>query len=123
MKSVLTATLALVALAAFSDPAFAQQKETPKSPPTGVATTQPATGEKRIDKPSPQLMTGKVIKVDAKAKSFTVSSKGKQFTFSAAELKGPLPEVGKIIDITYHQTTPGGPLKSIALNSSRSNVY
>jgi hypothetical protein len=116
-------TLTLVTLAASSDLAVAQQKETQKSPPTGVATTQPATGEKRVDKASPQLMTGKVIKVDAKVKSFTIIAKGKQFTFSAAELKGPLPEVGKIIDVTYHQITPGEPLRSIALNSSRSNVY
>ena len=100
MKNVLTVTLALVALAAFSYPAVAQQKETPKSPPTGAATTQPSPAARTSAHATEQLMTGKVIKVDAKAKNFTVISKGKQFTFSAAKLKGPLPEVGKIIDIS-----------------------
>jgi hypothetical protein len=123
MKNGLTVTLTLVALTALFNPAFAQQKETPKSPPAGAATTQPSAAAKNSGHATEQLMTGKVITVDPKAKSFTVISKGKQFTFSAAELKAPLPEVGKIIDIKYHQTTPGGPLKSIALNSSRSNVY
>jgi hypothetical protein len=46
----------------------------------------------------------------------------KEVTFSAAELKAPLPKVGEIIDITYTRTT-GGLMKSINLNSSRSNVY
>lgn len=123
MKNVLTVTLALVALAAFSDPVVAQQKGTQKTPPTGAATTQPSAAAKNSGHAMEQVMTGKVLKVDAKAKSFTVISKGKQFTFSAAELKGPLPEVGKIMDITYHQTTPGGAFLSISLNSSRSNIY
>lgn len=123
MKNGLTATLTLVALAAFSDLAVSQQKEAQKSPPAGAATTQASAAARNSGHAVEQLMTGKVIKVNAKAKSFTVVSKGKQFTFSAADLKGPLPEVGKIMDITYHETTPGGPLQSIALNSSRSNIY
>ena len=68
-------------------------------------------------------MTGKVVKVDAAAKTFTVVSKGKQLTFSAAKQKGPLSKVGSIVDITYTQPTPGGPLQSINLNSSRSNTF
>jgi hypothetical protein len=63
-----------------------------------------------------------VTLVDEGAKTFTVMAKGKPFTFDASELKA-LPKVGEIIDITYTQTTPGGPMKSINLNSSRSNVY
>lgn len=122
MKNALTVTLSFVALAACSDIAVAQQKEAPKSPATGAATAQPPATARTSAHATEQVMTGKVIKVDAKAKSFTVLSKGKQFTFSSAALKGPLPEVGKIFDITYRQTTPGGPLQSIALNSSRSNI-
>jgi hypothetical protein len=74
------------------------------------------------DKGSTKVMTGKVLRVNEKAKTFTVMANGKEVTFSAREMKA-LPEVGRIIDITYTQTTPGGPLNSISLNSSRSNIY
>jgi hypothetical protein len=74
------------------------------------------------DKGSTKVMTGKVMRVNEKAKTFTVMANGKEVTFSAREMKA-LPEVGRIIDITYTQTTPGGPLNSISLNSSRSNIY
>jgi hypothetical protein len=136
MKSVLTAILAFAALVAFSGPTVAQQQSTQKTKqpePTKQPVSLEATTVKGSksnsdnrstqDKASPLVMTGKVTAVDPKAKTFTVTAKGKQFTFSAAELKGPLPEVGKILDITYTQATPGGTLKSIALNSSRSNIY
>jgi hypothetical protein len=123
MKSVLSATVALAALALFSDPAFAEQKETSKNPPTAAATTQPSAAAKNSAHATEQVMTGKVIKVDAVAKTFTVTSKGKQFTFSAAKQKGPLPKVGSVVDITYTQPTPGGPMYSSNLNSSRSNTF
>ena len=136
MKSVLTVTLVLVTLAAFSDSAVAQPQSTqktkqpePTKPPVSLEATtvkgSKSNSDNRStqDKASPLVMTGKVTAVDPKAKTFTVTAKGKPFTFSAAELKGPLPEVGKILDITYTQATPGGTLKSIALNSSRSNIY
>lgn len=142
MKKMLTVTLALVALAAFSDPAVAQQKGKQKSPAAGGETKQPAptkqpgpqeaatintsksnTYRVAADKASPQLITGKVTKLDEKANTFTVMAKGEEVTFSAAKLKAPLPKVGAIIDIIYTQTTPGGPLESINLNSSKSNSY
>ncbi len=74
------------------------------------------------DKGSPRVMTGKVTRVNKEAKTFTIVTKGEEVTFDGQELKA-LPEVGKVLDITYTQTTPGGPLKSINLNSSRSNIY
>lgn len=123
MKNTSAVTFVLMAFVVSSGSVFAEQKEKQKSPSTAAPTTPPAASAKNSGHATEQVMTGKVIKVDAKAKSFTVVSKGKQVTFSAAEQKGPLPEVGKILDITYHQTTPGGPLQSIALNSSRSNIY
>jgi hypothetical protein len=107
MKNALTVTLALVALAAFSGLAIAQEKEPQKSPSTGPATTQPSAA-KNSGHATEQMITGTGIKVDAKVRSFTVISRGKQFTFSVAEMKGPLPEVGKIIDIKYQQTTLEG---------------
>jgi len=50
MTKVLITTLALVALAVFSDPAVAEQKETAKSPPTGAATGQAAAGQNTVDR-------------------------------------------------------------------------
>ncbi len=110
----LTAILTLSVLTASARPATAQPKAEEKGRPAGVE-------RKSVDKASPMLMTGKVTQVDEKAKTFTVMSKGKEVTFSAAELKF-LPTVGQIVDITYTQTG-GGSLKSINLNSSRSNIY
>ena len=62
-------------------------------------------------------MTGKVVRVNEKDKTFTV-----EVTLSAKTLL-TLPEVGKIYDITFTQTTPGGPLEAVKLNSSKSNIY
>jgi hypothetical protein len=122
MKKLLTLALALVALAVFTDPAGAQQKGTQKSPAAAVETKQPAAPAKNSAHAMETMMTGTVTQVNEKAKTFTVMANGKEVTFSAREMKA-LPEVGRIIDITYTQTTPGGPLNSISLNSSRSNIY
>ena len=85
---------------------------------------QPATGEKKaVDKASPKLMTGKVLQVNAQAKTFTVITAidegGKQFTFNAGKVT--LPKRGDIIDITYTEPPGGGPLYTENHNSSRSN--
>lgn len=71
---------------------------------------------------SAQQITGKVLRVNKEAKTFTIMTKGKVVTLSTEKLKGPPPEVGKIYDITY-TPNPGGPNWSINLNSSRSNIY
>lgn len=124
MKKVLTVTLALVALAAFSDSAVAQQKGTQNSPPTGVETKQPSAAPNNSAHAT-EKMTGKVTKLDEKAKTFTVMANGEEVTFSAAGLKAPLPKVGAIIDITYTRA-PGGRLECNSItdshNSTRSNV-
>ena len=67
-------------------------------------------------------MTGKVIRVLSQQgrATFVVQSKGKEFTFSAANLKA-LPKVGDVIDITYTQT-PSGPLEATTVKSSKSNT-
>lgn len=121
MKRFLTHALALVALAAYSDPTGAQQKGKDKSPPARLGTKQPAAAASK-------LVTGKVTRVDDKAKTFTVRAKDDSLTFDTKELKA-LPKVGEILDITYTENRKGpqdGPqhltAKSIALNSSRSNV-
>jgi hypothetical protein len=74
-----------------------------------------------VDQAARQSITGKVLKVDAAAKTFTLLAHGKELIFSTAKLELPLPEIGAIIDISYTQS-PGGPLESFSLNSSRSNV-
>lgn len=122
MKRLLTVTLALVSLAAFSDFAVAQQKDTQKSPPTSIETKQPLAAAKNSAHATEKLMTGKVTEVNNQAKTFTVMAKGKAVVFSAAKLS-KLPTVGEIVDITYTETPGGGPLESINLNSSRSNIY
>jgi hypothetical protein len=49
---------------------------------------QPALEQKKMDKSSPKLMTGKVTKVDAKAKSFTIVAKGIEYRFAFQKLTG-----------------------------------
>lgn len=75
-----------------------------KSRPTGVEKKQPATGEKTVDKASPELvtgeLTGKVTGVDPTAKTFTAMTQGRAITFSAARLS-TLPTVGELIDISF----------------------
>lgn len=121
MKNALTAALVFVTLAAFSGPAFAGQKETPKTPPPGAAATQTSAPARNSGHATEQLMTGKVVKVDAKTRSFTVISKGKEVTFSAEKLSA-LPKVGEILDISYSQT-PGERIKATTINTSKSNHY
>lgn len=106
MKRLLTIVLTISVLAAFS----------------GLAIAQQAGEKKTIDKASPKLITGKVMSVDPKAKTFTILSKGKEITLGASKLK-TLPKTGEVIDVTY--TDNSGPMeaKSINLNSSRSNIY
>jgi hypothetical protein len=59
----------------------------------------------------------RVTKVNPKDQSFVVEIK-----FSAAQLN-VLPKAGEIIDITYTQTTPGGPLEAVTINTTKSNTF
>jgi hypothetical protein len=111
MKKLLTLALALIVLIAFTGLSVAQKAEQRK----------PTVGEKRIDKPSPKLMTGKVIQVNEKEKTFTVVAKGKEYKFVFQKIEA-LPKIGEIIDVTYTEN-PGGPMEATNLNSSRSNIY
>ena len=111
MKELLTLTLALAMLAGLIGLATAQ-------------TTDKSTMSSKSDrgKPTKEQMTGKVIEVNNQANTFTVTAKGKAVVFSGANLV-KLPKVGEVVDITYTETPGGGPLTSINLNSSRSNIY
>ena len=106
MKKLLTLALALVALAAFSGLGVAQQKTEEKRQPTGVEMKQPATGEEKIDKASPQLMKVKVLKVNESAMTFTVMVKGIEKTLNAPDLKS-LPKAGDIIEIAVSDAGGG----------------
>lgn len=92
-EEAVTLALALVALAVFAGLGVAQQK---------------AEEMKAVDKASPKVMTGKVIKDNQASKTFTVMAKGQMVTFNAAKLKA-LHKVGEIIDITYTEN-PGRPM-------------
>ena len=115
MKKLLTLTLALVALAAFSGLGVAQQKTEEKHQPTGVEMKQPATGEKKMDKASPQLIKVKVLKVNESAKTFTVMVKGKEKTLNAPDLKS-LPKAGDIIEITVSDAGGGGTARLVCVS-------
>lgn len=75
---------------------------------------------RQVDKATPKLMTGKVMRVDAQAKSFTIMAGGKSVTFNAADLRA-LPATGDTVEVTY-TVTPGGSFKASNLNLSKSNV-
>ena len=98
MKGLLTSVLALAVLAAFTGPGTAQPQGGEKRRPTGTEERPPATGAKTVDKASPKLMTGKVIRVDPTAKTFTAMIDGKAVTFAAPKLKS-LPTVGATVDL------------------------
>ncbi len=59
---------------------------------------QPASGEKKLDKASPQLMQVKVLEVNEKAKTFSTMLNGKVVSFQIPNLKS-LPKRGDTIDI------------------------
>jgi hypothetical protein len=91
--SVLIATSAMLA------PATAQKPGDPKT--VATARWKGAT-----------LNHAKVTAVNASAATFTaITPDGKQFTFAAPKGK-PLPEVGKVYDITYTENPGGGPLQT-----------
>jgi hypothetical protein len=103
MKHVLTLTLA-GALALTTVGLCAAQ---PKAERRG------ATEEERVSK----KMCGTVTKVDAKAKTFSISAKGKEVTFDAAQVQ-PLPKRGDTVDVTY--LASGDPLKGLNVSKSKS---
>ncbi len=104
MQMLSTVALA-IALAAISGVCAAQQR-----------------GEemRRVDKASPNLMTGKVTQVNAKARTFTMTARGKSVTFSAAQVT-TLPAIGDVVDVTF-VVTPGGVMEASNLNLSKSNI-
>lgn len=111
MKKLLNLTLALAILATSIGLVAGQTPEKPTM-----------SGQSNRGKPTKEQMTGKVMEVNNQARTFTVEAKGKTVVFSGANLS-KLPKVGEVVEITYTETSGGGPLNSINLNSSRSNVY
>ncbi len=131
MKRLLTLALVFAVMAAFAGLSAgqgAQKKDPQKSPSTSSAMST-----KNSAHATEQIVTGKVLSVNPKDKTFTVVANGKQVTFFANKLL--LPDVGKMMDIHYIQQTPGGPMEATTiqptpggtfavtnLNSSRSNI-
>jgi hypothetical protein len=105
MKPFSRVVLGLALLAAFTVPGSAQSG-----------------GERRVDKASPQLMTGRVVQVDPSAKTFAIAAGGRTITFGGGKLAA-LPQVGQTVEVSYTGTgTPGAPLEASNLNYSKSNV-
>lgn len=111
MQKLLTLAVALSVLIASTDLSIAQQPKEKK----------PAGEEKKMDKSSPKLMTGKVTKVDVKARTFTVVAKGKEYRFTFQKIEA-VPKIGDIVELTYTEST-GGLMEAVSLNSSKSNAY
>ena len=93
----------------------AEQKSQPTS---GERKGQPGQGP--LYPSSPKLLTGMVTEVNQTARTFTArliddqgKELGKSASFSTAKLK-VLPEVGKIIGITYNEN-PGVPLEATTI--------
>lgn len=115
MKKLLTVVLGVAVLSAFSGLSVAQEKKAgERSLPTGIEMKQPATGEKTVDKASPQLMKVKVLNVNESAKTFTVMVKGKEKTLNAPDLKS-LPKAGDIIEITVSDAEGGGTARLVCV--------
>ena len=80
----------------------------------GIEMKQPATGEKTVDKASPQLMKVKVLKVNESAKTFTVMVKGEEKTLNVPDLRS-LPKPGDIIEITVSNAGGGGTARLVCV--------
>jgi len=108
-KAFTVLAAALIAL-----PILAEQKQATPTPTPSAERGKPSKDQRQ--------MTGKVIRVLSQQgrATFIVQSNGKEFTFSAANLK-TLPKVGDVVDITYTQT-PSGPLEATTVKSSKSNT-
>jgi len=104
MKKLLNLAFALAVLAVLPGLGAAQQQGVEKSQSTDLTRKQPATGEKVVDKGSPNLvtgkLTGKVTEADPKARVLTVMTQGRAITFSAARLS-KLPKIGEMVDVSF----------------------
>jgi uncharacterized protein YxeA len=75
------------------------------------------------DRAAVDKITGKVLQVDQKARTFTLKAKGKEYKFLFPK-GGAQPKVGVVLEVTYTGALGGTePAQSINLNSSRSNIY
>jgi hypothetical protein len=77
---------------------------------------------KRRDAIGYGTVCGKVSQIDRKAKTFTLTAKGKKYKFfsfdSGVDLK-----VGEVVDVTYTGTLGGSePAKATTVKSSKSNT-
>ena len=111
MTKGITYALTVTLLIALGSVAAAQPK----------AAEQKAVDKKADAKMSAPVMSGKVTEVSAAAKTFTVTTKGKATTFSAADLK-VLPKIGDVVDVTYTGSPGGGQMKATTVKSSKSNT-
>jgi hypothetical protein len=106
MKKLLTLALALVALGSVSGAATSldSSRKMQKKPPETMSSN--------LNSSRSNVYRVMVKQVNVKDKTFAVG-----VNFSAKNLNGPLPEVGKGIYIAYNQPTPGGTMEAVAQGS------
>jgi hypothetical protein len=112
MKKVLTLTLALalvavasVSWAATSLNSFPDMQKQP-----------PETMNSNLNSSRSNVYRVTVTQVYVNDKIFDVEA-----TFSGTNLTVPLPGIGNIIDVTYTQPTPGGPMKATTVKGHKCN--
>jgi hypothetical protein len=86
----------------------------------GLGAAQPKSDAGRAtdaqgERSSPKQVCGKVTEVDGKARTFTISARGKPMTLDAAQVK-TLPKVGDTVDVTYSPSD--GPSKGASLRGN-----
>lgn len=111
MRHVLT----ILAAALIALPTFAAEKK-PQPTPTPAGSLSGAK-PKGVAQVGLRRKFGRVL--SQQGRMFTVTSEGKELTFSGAKLK-ELPKVGETVEITFTET-PGGPLEAVTVKSSKSN--
>lgn len=103
--------LMMLAAALIALPTFAEEKKPQPTP-------APEARQSGQQQQGTQRKVGRVL--SQQGRMFTVTSDGKEFTFSGAKLKD-LPKVGETVEITFTQT-PGGPLEATTVKGSKSNT-
>jgi hypothetical protein len=113
MKKLLTLALALalVALGSVSGATTSlnSSRKMQKKPPETMASN--------LNSSRSNVYRVMVKQVNEKDNTFAV-----EVNFSAKNLKGPLPEVGKIIYIAYNPPTPGGTMEAVAQSSDNGTM-
>lgn len=112
MKKVLTLTLALALVAVGSVSGAATSLNSFRN----MQKKPPETMNSNLNSSRSNVYRVTVTQVNMNDKIFDVEA-----TFSGTNLTVPLPGIGNIIDVTYTQPTPGGPMKATTVKGHKCN--